>query len=286
MFRSANLRFFNNAAYAIKTQEELTESLTSIVEMFRIALENAGNSEVRFITEGVLQRRKSKLPLLDVPKGMPRNLSESQLVQLSSKALSNVAGQFSKLGQTFKKPAPPAQSNNSCATVNPQVMRQLDDNSGLDVCQEAEKAVFTVGGNKKRSSNSTSSTDTEEHDNSLYEPDVDSDVEIAMDKSNFNENAFLPSVGIVMGSSQKETPTSSSSMQQLEQKDSMCKTSEDVCTISISTVTDNVGLPNGLLENAPPVRPITPNPQICIAQAQEAREDELVKPFSRSVFYD
>lgn len=286
MFRSANLRFFNNAAYAIKTQEELTESLTSIVEMFRIALENAGNSEVRFITGGVLQRRKSKLPLLDVPKGMPRNLSESQLVQLSSKALSNVAGQFSKLGQTFKKPAPPAQSNNSCATVNPQVMRQLDDNSGLDVCQEAEKAVFTVGGNKKRSSNSTSSTDTEEHDNSLYEPDVDSDVEIAMDKSNFNENAFLPSVGIVMGSSQKETPTSSSSMQQLEQKDSMCKTSEDVCTISISTVTDNVGLPNGLLENAPPVRPITPNPQICIAQAQEAREDELVKPFSRSVFYD
>lgn len=286
MFRSANLRFFNNAAYAIKTQEELTESLTSIVEMFRIALENAGNSEVRFITGGVLQRRKSKLPLLDVPKGMPRNLSESQLVQLSSKALSNVAGQFSKLGQTFKKPVPPAQSNNSCATVNPQVMRQLDDNSGLDVCQEAEKAVFTVGGNKKRSSNSTSSTDTEEHDNSLYEPDVDSDVEIAMDKSNFNENAFLPSVGIVMGSSQKETPTSSSSMQQLEQKDSMCKTSEDVCTISISTVTDNVGLPNGLLENAPPVRPITPNPQICIAQAQEAREDELVKPFSRSVFYD
>jgi len=53
-------------------------------------------------------------------------------------------------------------------------------------------------------------------------------------------------------------------------------------------VTDNVTLPNGLLENAPPVRPITPNPRICI-QAQEAREldidEELVKPLSRSVFY-
>ncbi|KAH8409727.1 hypothetical protein KR222_002853 [Zaprionus bogoriensis] len=289
MFRSANLRFFNNAAYAIKTPEELTESLTSIVEMFRIALENAGNTEVRFINGGVLQRRKSKLPLLDVPKGgMPRNLSESQLVQFSSKALSNVAGQFSKLGQTFKKPATAAQPSNMTAAVNPQVMRQLEGSNaggGLDLCQEAEKAVFSVGG-KKRSSNSTSSTDTEEHDNSLYEPDVDSDVEIAMDKSTFNENAFLPSVGIVMGS-QKETPSSAaSSLQQLAQKDSMCKTSEDVCTISITTVTDNVSLPNGLLENAPPVRPITPNPQICV-QAQEAREqydgEQMVKPLARNL---
>ncbi|XP_060646285.1 phosphatidylinositide phosphatase SAC2 isoform X2 [Drosophila nasuta] len=279
MFRSANLRFFNNAAYAIKTQEELAESLTAIVEMFRIALENAGNKNVQFVTGGVLQRRKSKLPLLDVPKGMPRNLSESQLVQFSSKALSNVAGQFSKLGNTFKKPQSAAQPINLAATINPQVMRH-GEGTAVDVGQEAEKAVFTVGG-KKRSSNSTSSTDTEEHDNSLYEPDVDSDVEIAMDKPNYNENAFLPSVGIVMGS-QKE-PKSSNSMQQLEQKDSMGKTSEDVLTISITTVTDNVGLPNGLLENAPPVRPITPNPQIYI-EAQEAREvdvdEELVKPLS------
>ncbi|XP_034485744.1 phosphatidylinositide phosphatase SAC2 isoform X1 [Drosophila innubila] len=286
MFRSANLRFFNNAAFVIKTPEELAESLTAIVDMFRIALENAGNSDVRFINGGVLQRRKSKLPLLDVPKGMPRNLSESQLVQLSSKALSNVAGQFSKLGQTFKKPQNTAQPSNRAATINPQVMRQGED-TGVDVGMEAEKAIFTVGG-KKRASNSTSSTDTEEHDNSLYEPDVDSDVEIALDKSNYNENAFLPSVGIVMGS-QKEHPSSSNSMQQLKQKDSMCKTSEDVLTISISTVMDNVTLPNGLLENAPPVRPITPNPQICI-QAQEAREvdvdEELVKPLSSAAAND
>lgn len=116
---------------------------------------------------------------------------------------------------------------------------------------------------------------------------MDSDVEIALDKSNYNENAFLPSVGIVMGS-RKDHPSSSNSMQQLNQKDSMCKTSEDVLTISINTVMDNVSLPNGLLENAPPIRPITPNPQICI-QAQEAREvdvdEELVKTLSRSVFY-
>ncbi|EDW15388.2 phosphatidylinositide phosphatase SAC2 isoform X1 [Drosophila mojavensis] len=270
MFRSANLRFFNNAAYVIKTQEELTESLTAIVEMFRIALENAGNKDVRFITGGVLQRRKSKLPLLDVPKGMPRNLSESQLVQLSSKAISNVAGQFSKLGQTFKKPSSAGQPGNVAATLNPQVMRQ-SEGTALDFCQEADKAVFTVGG--KQRANSSSSTDTDERDNSLYEPEVDSDVEIALDKGNYNENTFLPSVGIVMGG-QIEQPSSSNNMRQLEQKDSMCKTAEDVLTISISTVTDNVGLPNGLLENAPTLRPITPNPQICL-QAQEAENSDV-----------
>lgn len=42
--------------------------MQSVVEMFRIALDTAGCSDVRFITGGVLQRRKSKNPLLEVPK--------------------------------------------------------------------------------------------------------------------------------------------------------------------------------------------------------------------------
>ncbi|XP_017035861.1 phosphatidylinositide phosphatase SAC2 isoform X2 [Drosophila kikkawai] len=298
MFRSANLRFFNNMAYVIKTQEELAESLTSIVEMFRIALDNAGNTDVRYVTGGVLQRRKSKVPLLDVPKGMPRNLSESQLVQFSSKALSNVAGQFSKLGQTFKKPSSSstqqqqqqAHPSNLAATINPQVMRQTGGSEiGIDAGQEAEKAVFTLG-HKQRNSNSASSSDTDEHDNSLYEPEVDSDVEIALDnKSNYNENAFLPSVGIVMGSQKEEqSPSSSDEIRQLEQKDSMCKTAEDVLTISITSVTDHVGLPTGLLENAPTLRPITPNPQICVQaqEAYEAEEEEGVKSLSSGLGAD
>ncbi|XP_017119866.1 phosphatidylinositide phosphatase SAC2 isoform X2 [Drosophila elegans] len=284
MFRSANLRFFNNMAYVIKTQEELIESLTSIVEMFRIALDNAGNTDVRYVTGGVLQRRKSKLPSLDVPKGMPRNLSESQLVQLSSKALSNVAGQFSKLGQTFKKSSSSQQqahSSSLAATINPQVMRQSGGNE-IEPGEEAEKAVFILG-HKKRNSNSASSEDTDDRDNSLYEPEMDSDVEIGTDKSNYNENTFLPSVGIVMGNQKEESPGSSDEIRQLEQKDSMCKTAENVLTISITSVTDHVGLPTGLLENAPPIRPITPNPLICV-QAQEAFDDveEEVKPLSSS----
>ncbi|XP_022213723.2 phosphatidylinositide phosphatase SAC2 isoform X2 [Drosophila obscura] len=270
MFRSANLRFFNNMAYVIKTQEELAESLSSIVEMFRIALDNAGNTDVHYITGGVLQRRKSKVPMLDVPKGgMPRNLSESQLVQISSKALSNVAGQFSKLGQTFKKPSSSSAQHQGhlAATINPQAIE-----SGQEA---AEKAVFTLGG-KQRATSTSSSTDTEDHDNSLYEPEVDSDVEIALDKGNYNENAFLPSVGIVMGSQKAE---SSDEIRQLEQKDSMCKTAEDVLTISITSVTDHVSLPTGLLENAPHIRPITPNPQICV-EAHEAFEAQDSKPQS------
>ncbi|KAH8242763.1 hypothetical protein KR032_001875 [Drosophila birchii] len=297
MFRSANLRFFNNMAYVIKTQEELAESLTSIVEMFRIALDNAGNTDVRYVTGGVLQRRKSKVPMLDVPKGMPRNLSESQLVQFSSKALSNVAGQFSKLGQTFKKPSSSstqqqqqAHPSNMTATINPQVMRQTGGNDiGIDAGQEAEKAIFTLG-HKQRNSNSASSSDTDEHDNSLYEPEVDSDVEIALDnKTHYNENAFLPSVGIVMGSQKEDqSPSSSDEIRQLEQKDSMCKTAEDLLTISITSVTDHVGLPTGLLENAPTLRPITPNPQICVQaqEAYEAEEEEGVRSLSSGLGTD
>lgn len=44
------------------------ESMQSIVEMFRIALDNVGRGDVKFTTGGVLQRRKSKNPLLEVPK--------------------------------------------------------------------------------------------------------------------------------------------------------------------------------------------------------------------------
>ncbi|XP_073816733.1 phosphatidylinositide phosphatase spermathreecae isoform X3 [Musca autumnalis] len=273
MFRSANIRFFNNMAYPIKTQEEISESMQSIVEMFRIALDTAGRSDVKFITGGVLQRRKSRNPLLEVPKGMPRNLSESQLMQISSKAFSNVAGQFSKLGQTLNpnknKTTNAPSTSNKTAQINPQVMRQSQ--TSIDKCIEAtEKPIFTVG---KSSKLSTSGSDSEENDNSIFEPDVDSDTELAISAAtnfNFNnDNNFLPSVGIVMGNAQEavdiQSP-SSDDMQQLQDKDNAIKHTENVNSISISSVANNVIMPTGLLENAPPLRPITPNPQICIQE--------------------
>lgn len=295
MFRSANIRFFNNMVYVIKTQEEVMESLMSIVDMFRIALHNVGKSDVRYITGGVLQRRKSRNPVLEVPKGMPRNLSESQLVQISTKAISNVAGQFSKLGQSLN-PNKNRNSNssnnaqkqaNEIAKINPQVMRQ--SHTSIEHAVEAEKATFSVG---RAQRNSHSSTDSDENDSSIYEPEVDSDVDFALatthrvvtGQSGFNENDFLPSVGIVMGNTQdgEQSPASDDNMDRLVQRDNMTKNSEDVNVISISSVTDHVTMPTGLLENAQPVRPITPNPQICV---QSEVEGKPAVQRARSVFY-
>lgn len=42
--------------------------MQSIVEMFRIALDTTGRSDVKFTMGGVLQRRKSRNPLLEAPK--------------------------------------------------------------------------------------------------------------------------------------------------------------------------------------------------------------------------
>lgn len=56
---------------------------------------------MQFSNDKLMKRRKSRGNKLDVPAGMHRNMSESQLVQAGSKAVSNVAEQFSKLGQTF-----------------------------------------------------------------------------------------------------------------------------------------------------------------------------------------
>ncbi|XP_055849501.1 phosphatidylinositide phosphatase SAC2 isoform X2 [Episyrphus balteatus] len=272
MFRSANIRFFNNVAVVIKTQEEVLESLMSIVEFFKVTLNNIGKNDVQYITGGMLQRRKSKVPLLDVPKGMHRNLSESQLVQLSSKAFSNVAGQFSKLGQSLnpnkEKSSPSSQPINNLAQFNSK------SNQPVDSCIEAEKAIFSVGPCKKGTKGSTTSSDSEDNDNSIYEPDFESGemAEIALaEKSCFKENDFLPSVGIVMGPSVEQSITSN--INQLEVKDNIAKMSEDVLTISITSVTDHVTLPAGLLENAAPVRTRTPTPEIRI---QETTNDDKI----------
>nr|XP_029717901.1 phosphatidylinositide phosphatase SAC2 isoform X1 [Aedes albopictus] len=98
MFRSPNIRFFNNVAVVIKKTEEITESLTAIVDLFRIALENRGRGNVPLQCGGSLQRRKSRT-LLSVPPGIPRNLSESQLVQMGSKALVTLRVSFQKLAK-------------------------------------------------------------------------------------------------------------------------------------------------------------------------------------------
>lgn len=94
MFRSPNIRFFNNVAVVIKTPDEIlgkyfrptfdynpsalrltellhnlfTESLTAIVEFFRIALESRGITNVKFSINGTLQRKKSRTPVTENAK--------------------------------------------------------------------------------------------------------------------------------------------------------------------------------------------------------------------------
>lgn len=169
-------------------------------------------------------------------------------------------------------------------------MRQSQ--TSIDKAIEAtEKPMFTVGRQPKYSSGS----DSEENDSSIYEPEIDSDTELAIsaitaaEKVNFNnENNFLPSVGIVMGNAQEaaaatqQSPTSAG-MQQFGDKDNHAKHLEDVSSISISSVANNVTFPTGLLENAPLVRPITPNPQICVQDDGGNFTADTMQ--QRSVFY-
>lgn len=242
MFRSPNIRFFNNVAVVIKKPEEINESMNSIVEFFRIALDSIGRNDVPVISGAVLQRRKSRSTLLGVPNnGMPRNLSESQLVQMGSKALSNVTGQFSKLGQAFKK------DKSERATFHignaPQTGTKLDEaSSGSDDGHVSEAEEVNT------------------HDN--FEPQPQSVVK---------DSNFLASVGIVMAGKDSNTvanPAETAGI--LENKDNLAKMSSDVCTMSISSVTDNITMPPRLLQCETPKTPRSrsPAPQIRVDKSE------------------
>ncbi|XP_037027725.1 phosphatidylinositide phosphatase SAC2 isoform X2 [Bradysia coprophila] len=261
MFRSPNIRFFNNVAVVINTQDEVMESLLAIIEIFRIALENCGKKDVKIVSAGTLQRRKSKVPALDVPKGIPRNLSESQLLHIGSKALSNVAGQFSKLGQSLKSTTKKPKNTNPPTVYSQQNTFTAHNQPTAD--SEVEPAQFTVGSSGKTNSDTS---DSDDNDCSIYEPDVN---DLVQENPIYNENTFLPSVGIVMGSNDAATATATAKVNSLETKDNVAKLSSDVCTMSISSVTDYVTMPAGMLENASPIRSRSPAPEIRVQNIGE-----------------
>lgn len=267
MFRSPNLRFFNNVAVVIRTPEEITESLTAIVEFFKIALENRG-VRIPFECGTALARRKSKTVLLDVPKGLPRNLSESQILQLGTKALSNVAGQFTKLGQSFNR---------------------ADPNVKSPVEPSASRAKFSVGpkggggaggGSRNRNKhnvNDEDSSESDENDTSIYEPD---NTDLVQENPLYNENTFLPSVGIVM--SNTDASATSSGHQRGGDKVAM-KMSSDVSTVSITSVTDHVGMPAGMLDNVSPIHARHP-PEIKIQPSNVYAGPELTSGITNHEF--
>lgn len=244
MFRSPNIRFFNNTAVVIKKNEELVESMTAIVEFFRIALESVGRQDVPFICGGNLQRRKSRNLLQ--PPGIPRNLSESQLVQIGSKALSNVAGQFSKLGQSFN---PTNKGKNNKQNANPPVVYNSTN-------QESKASSFYVGREAKEDDDSE-----DDNDCSIYEPEL---VETEQNPI-FNENAFLPSVGIVMS---KNSANDESSPEMLLESKDTSKNPMDMSAISISSVTDHIHVPASMQPLSPMLSPMkTIAPQIRVDES-------------------
>lgn len=90
----------------------------------------------------------------------------------------------------------------------------------------------------------------------------------------YNENTFLPSVGIVMGSNDASTVNS------LGNKDNVAKLSSDVCTMSISSVTDHINMPAGMLESASPIRSRSPAPEIRVQNI--ADNDNLANSMGQS----
>lgn len=178
---------------------------------------------------GALPRRKSRLQTLEIPKGMPRNLSETQLVQMGSKAISNVAGQFSKLSQS----------------LNPKIRtgKKLND-----------AAVDATGLGRK----DAASSDSDENESSIYEPDCSDLVE---ENPIYTDNVFLPSVGIVMASNSNELITS---------KDNPPKVTANVSRLSISSVTDAVNMPAGMLDCLHESdRSISPAPEIHVQEIDD-----------------
>uniref|UniRef100_A0A023EYP6 Putative inositol-145-triphosphate 5-phosphatase synaptojanin inp51/inp52/inp53 family n=1 Tax=Triatoma infestans TaxID=30076 RepID=A0A023EYP6_TRIIF len=108
-FRSSNLRFFNNVAIVIKTEEEMIESLRAICDCLRVALEVADEGSVQWHLGAPLNKVQSQTSsnnFLQANPTIPRNISETQLENIKnvgSKALSNVTSKFSKLGSTFNQ---------------------------------------------------------------------------------------------------------------------------------------------------------------------------------------
>lgn len=133
----------------------------------------------------------------------------------------------------------------------------------------SNKAHFTVGagastGTKSRKTDANSS-DSDENDCSIYEPepaegddDDDDDDDLVHENPLYNETTFLPSVGIVMASNDGGGGKIGVGDEYIKP----AKRSEDVCTMSISSVTDHINMPAGMLENASPIRARSPAPEI------------------------
>ncbi|XP_016841038.1 phosphatidylinositide phosphatase SAC2 isoform X1 [Nasonia vitripennis] len=203
MFRSTNLRFFNNMAIVIKTEEETIESLKAIAEAISVAMEIAGMEKVPIAMNVTLDKRKSKLVnvkghagLLDIASfpALTRNVSETQLNALKSagtKALSNMTEQFSKLNKF----------SHSLAAKRPiELAKSIGRKSEI---VDGIKPTFTLGKHElsgkmhQSSSSDGSSTGGSDENIDLIPIQTERPKDFHHDK-NLME-AYTPTIGIIMG---------------------------------------------------------------------------------------
>ncbi|XP_043462644.1 phosphatidylinositide phosphatase SAC2 [Leptopilina heterotoma] len=200
MFRSSNLRFFNNMAIVIKSEEETIESLKAIGEAITVAMEISALPKVPIAMNVALDKRKSKLVnskghtgLLDISTfpDLTRNVSETQLLALKNagtKALSNVSEQFSKLNKF----------GHSITSKNPMNLAKNLSNKKSD----SNKPTFTVGsrdiaGNSTRKSNNSSSSNSSNENIELVPVRFEKPDNFEHDKKLME--GYTPVIGIIMG---------------------------------------------------------------------------------------
>ncbi|TRY69034.1 hypothetical protein TCAL_01419 [Tigriopus californicus] len=140
MFRSTNLRFFNNMAIVVRSPEEKVESLKIIVDSISVAIEIAGFSVDTWF--GKLDKKKTRipdlysnynvLPLEDVPV----------FKSVGSRALQNMTSQISKLNPMSRFRFSTKRNNEEPEEVLPQGNVTQLENSANDI--RSSSPTFTT----------------------------------------------------------------------------------------------------------------------------------------------
>uniref|UniRef100_A0ABD2XJU5 SAC domain-containing protein n=1 Tax=Trichogramma kaykai TaxID=54128 RepID=A0ABD2XJU5_9HYME len=190
MFRSTNLRFFNNMAVVIKTEEETIESLKAIAEAIAVASELQGIPKIPIAMNVTLDKRRSKIVnakghagLLDIASfpSITRNVSETQLNAIKSvgtKAFSNMSEQFSKLNKF----------GHSLASKRPM---ELAKSIGKKDVVDGIKPTFTLG---KREIGSGIRRDSDGSDDSSASDAID-----VVEHHGSHDARHKPDVGALLG---------------------------------------------------------------------------------------
>lgn len=101
MFRATNLRFFNNMAVAVSTDEERIECLKNVADSLIVAMELNNLPPAPFV-QGKLEKRKSKVPEVHSSFNEATTGAARAAVNSSLRALTSVTSHFSKLNPMTK----------------------------------------------------------------------------------------------------------------------------------------------------------------------------------------